>query len=182
MTRAVPSIGLTTSTLSPAATNAPNKCCKTCMILKSLLAAVVAMVLCTTLSTAIATKAADAITPTPSPAASAPAPQKLSPDAIKARRLTHLKNQFGLTADQEAKAKPIINQYVDDQIAAKRNKAKEKDLYAKYKSDIYGILNPDQQKQFAAAQREAKAKMLAARAAKGAKEAASPAPSPAKTN
>jgi Spy/CpxP family protein refolding chaperone len=146
------------------------------MIFKSLLSAIVAIVLCTTLST----KAADATTPAPSPTASAPAPRKLSPDAIKARRLAHLKNQFGLTADQEAKAKPIIDQYVDDQIAAKGDKAKQRDLYAKYKSDIYGILDPDQQKQFAAAQREAKAKIIAARAAKDAKEAASP--SPAKTN
>ncbi|HEY2123565.1 MAG TPA: hypothetical protein VGH07_08220 [Chthoniobacterales bacterium] len=146
------------------------------MILKSLLLAIVAMVLCTTLTT----KAADPTTPAPSPAASAPAPHKLSPDAIKARRLAHLKNQFGLTADQEAKAKPIIDQYVDDQIAAKGDKAKERDLYTKYKSDIYGVLDPDQQKHFAAAQREAKAKMTAARAAKEAKEAASP--SPAKTN
>lgn len=150
------------------------------MILKSLLSAIVAMALCTTLSITVTTKAADATTPAPSPAASAPAPHKLSPDAIKARRLAHLKNMFGLTADQEAKAKPIIGQYVDDQIAAKGDKAKERDLYAKYKSDIYGILDPDQQKQFAAAQREAKAKMIAARAAKEAKEAASP--SPARTN
>ena len=180
MTRAVSHNGLATSTLLPAATNGPNKCCKACMILKSLLSAIVAMVLYTTLSTTVATKAADATTPAPSPAASAPAPHKLSPDAIKARRLAHLKNQFGLTPDQEAKAKPIIDQYVDDQIAAKGDKAKQRDLYAKYKSDIYGILDPDQQKQFAAAQREAKAKMMAARAAKGAKEAASP--SPAKTN
>lgn len=146
------------------------------MTLKSLLLAIVAIVLCTTLST----KAADPTNPAPAPAASALAPHKLSPDAIKARRLAHLKNQFGLTADQEAKAKPIIDQYVDDQIAAKGDKAKERDLYAKYKSDIYGILDPDQQMHFAAAQREAKAKLIAARAAKEAKEAASP--SPAKTN
>jgi hypothetical protein len=176
MTRADSHNGPTASTLLPAATNGPNKCCKACMILKSLLLPIVAIVLCTTVSS----KAADPTTPAPSPAASAPAPHKLSPDAIKARRLAHLKNQFGLTADQEAKAKPIIDQYVDDQIAAKGDKAKERDLYAKYKSDIYGILDPDQQKQFAAAQREAKAKMIAARAAKEAKEAASP--SPAKTN
>lgn len=152
------------------------------MNLKSLLSAIPAMLLCATLSTTVTTKAADATTPAPSPAAGAPAPHRLSPDAIKARRLTRLKNQVGLTADQEAKAKPIIDQYVDDQIAAKGDKAKEKDLSAKYNSDIYGILNPDQQKQFATAQREAKAKMIAARAAKRAKEAASPSPSPAKTN
>jgi Spy/CpxP family protein refolding chaperone len=92
--------------------------------------------------------------------------------------LTRLKSTFGLTADQEVKAKPIIDQYVDDQIAAKGNKARQMDLRAKYNSDIYAILNPDQQKKFAFIQKEAIAKRNAARAAKAAKES----PSPAKTN
>ena len=96
--------------------------------------------------------------------------------------MKRLKNTFGLTADQEAKAKPIIDQYVDDQIAAKGDKSKQMDLRAKYNSDIYAILNPDQQKKFAFIQKEALAKMKAARAAKAAKESVSPSPAPAKTN
>jgi len=148
------------------------------MNLKSLLYVVPAIVLCGTLPTAATTKAADAA-PDASPAASASVTRKLSPEAMKARRLTRLKNSVGLTADQEASAKPIIDRFVDDQLAAKGDKAKQKELQAKYSSDIYGILNPDQQKTFAAAQKEAKAKMKAARAAK---EAGSPSPAPAKTN
>jgi Spy/CpxP family protein refolding chaperone len=156
-------------------------CCKGYMNLKSVLYAVPAMLLCATLSAAVTMKAADA-TASPSPAASARTAQKFSPDSLKAVRLTRLKNTVGLTADQEAKAKPIIDQYVDDQIAAKGNKSKQMDLRAKYNSDIYAILNPDQQKKFASIQKEALAKMKAARAAKAAKESASPSPAPAKTN
>jgi hypothetical protein len=151
------------------------------MNLKSLLYAVPTMVLCATLFTAVTNKAADAA-PDASPVVSAPTTHKFSPEAIKAGRLTRLKNAIGLTADQEAKAKPIIDQFVDDHIAAKGNKAKEKDLQAKYNSDIYGILNPDQQKKFASAQKEANARMKAARAAKAAKEGASPSPAPANTH
>ncbi len=139
------------------------------------------MVLCATFSIAVTAKAADA-TPAASPVAGAPAHHKFTPDTFKAARLTRLKNQVGLTPDQEAKAKPIIDQYVDALFAAKGNKAKQKDLRAKYESDIYGILNPDQQKQFAAAEKESKAKMKAARAAKAAKQAAAPSPAPATTN
>jgi hypothetical protein len=147
------------------------------MDLRPLLCAILTMVLCATLSAAIGAKAADAGA-SPSPVASAPAAHKFSPDEMKAIRLTRLKSTFGLTADQEVKAKPIIDQYVDDQIAAKGNKARQMDLRAKYNSDIYAILNPDQQKKFAFIQKEAIAKRNAARAAKAAKES----PSPAKTN
>jgi hypothetical protein len=151
------------------------------MNLKSLLYLVPVMVLCATLSTAVTTKAADA-DPEASPAASAPATPKLSPDVMKARRLARLKNLVGLTPDQEASAKPIIDQFVDDYLAAKGDKAKQKDVQTKYSSDIYGILNPDQQKKFAVARNEAKAKIKAAHAAKAAKEGASVSPAPAKTN
>jgi Spy/CpxP family protein refolding chaperone len=151
------------------------------MNLKSLLYVASTMVLCAIFSVAVTTAAAQA-DPDSSPAATGPATHKLSPQAIKAGHLKYLKNEVGLTADQEAKAKPIINQFVDDQIAAKGDKAKEIDLRAKFNSDIYGILNPDQQSKFALAQKEAKAKLKAARAAKAAKEAASPSPAPAKTN
>jgi hypothetical protein len=148
---------------------------------KSLLYAVQAMLLYAMLSGAGAMKAADPAA-SPSPAASAPATHKLSPDAIKAARLTRLKNTVGLTADQEAKAKPIIDQFVDDQIAAKGDKAKQMDLRAKYRSDIYTILNPDQQKVFASEQKKARAKNKAARAVKAAGESVSPSTTPAATN
>jgi Spy/CpxP family protein refolding chaperone len=148
------------------------------MNLKSLLRAVSTMVLFTTLSTALISNAA---TPDATPAAGAKTKHTVSPDAVKAARLTRLKNQVTLTADQEAKAKPIINQYVDDRQAANGDHAKLVALKTKYDSDIDAILTPDQKQKLAAAKSATAEKMKAARAAKkGAGAAASP--SPAKTN
>jgi hypothetical protein len=89
----------------------------------------------------------------PSPATVAQTKHRLSPGELKAERLAALKNRFGLTAEQEANAKRIIDRYVDDQIAAKGNRGKELDLRAKYNSDIYTILDPDQQQRFLSARR-----------------------------
>jgi Spy/CpxP family protein refolding chaperone len=148
------------------------------MNLKSLLRAVSAILLCTTLSSALI---ANAATPDATPAAGAKTKHTASPDAVKAARLTRLKNQVTLTADQEAKAKPIINQYVDDRQAAKGDTAKLVTLKTKYDSDIDAILTPDQKQKLAAEKNATAEKMKAARAAKkGAGAAASP--SPAKTN
>ncbi|HEY6841015.1 MAG TPA: hypothetical protein VI114_07330 [Chthoniobacterales bacterium] len=148
------------------------------MKLKSLLRAVSAMLLCTTLSTALI---ANAATPDATPAAGAKTKHTASPDAIKAGRLTLLKNQVALTADQEAKVKPIINQYVDDRQAANGDHAKLVALKTKFDSDIDAILTPDQKQKLAAEKSATAEKMKAARAAKkGAGAAASP--SPAKTN
>jgi protein CpxP len=147
------------------------------MNLNSLLRAIPAMLLCATLSTALIANAAspDAT----SPAAGAPAKHKPSPDAVKAARLTRLKNQVGLTADQEAKVKPIIDQYVDDRLAANGDRAKLVPLKTKYDSDINAILTPDQQKKLAASQSASIEKMKAARAKKA---AAGASPSPSKNN
>ena len=148
------------------------------MNFKSLLRALPVMLLCATLSTAII---ANAASPDPSPAASAKAKHKASPDAVKAARLTRLKNQADLTADQEAKAKPIIDQYVDDRQAANGDRAKLVALKTKYDSDIDAILTPDQQKKLAAAKSASVEKLKAARAAKAAAGAKS-SPSPSKNN
>jgi Spy/CpxP family protein refolding chaperone len=147
------------------------------MNLKSLLRAVSAMLLCTTLSTALISNAA---TPDASSAGAAKTKPTVSPDAIKAARLTRLKNQVGLTADQETKVKPIINQYVDDRQAAKGDRAKLVALKTKFDSDIDAILTPDQKQKLAAAKSATTEKMKAGRAAK--KGAAAASPSPAKTN
>jgi hypothetical protein len=155
------------------------------MNLKFFLRAVSTMALCATISATLpASKAADAASPAASPAASAAnagtkaAKRKASPDAIKKARLTVLKNQVGLTSDQEAKARPIIDKYVDDREAAKGDRAKLVDLKKKYDSDINAILTPEQQKKLAASKAASVEKMKAAKAAK----AASPAASPAKAN
>ena len=155
------------------------------MNLKSLLRAVPTMLLCATISTAFtATKAADAASPAASPAAEAGAKvakRTFSADAMKKARLTALKNEAGLTADQEAKAKPIIDKYVDDLATAKGDKAKRADLKTKYDSDINAILTPDQQTKVSASRAARIEKMMAAKAAKAA-ASASPAASPAKSN
>ncbi len=106
---------------------------------------------------------------------------KASPDAVKAARLTRLKNQVDLTADQEAKAKPIIDKYVDDRQAANGDRAKLVALKTKFDSDIDAILTPDQQKKLAAAKSASVEKIKAARAAKAAAGAKS-SPSPSKNN
>jgi Spy/CpxP family protein refolding chaperone len=155
------------------------------MNLKTLLKAVPAMLLCIT--ALAASKAKDPASPAGSPAAAGAdaaaqtaAKRKVSPDTIKKARLTVLKNQAGLTADQEAKAKPIIDKYVDDREAAKGDKAKLTELKTKYDSDINAILTPDQQKKLSASKAAPTEKMKAAKAAKAA-SSASPAASPAKS-
>jgi Spy/CpxP family protein refolding chaperone len=144
------------------------------MNLKSLLRAVATMLLGATLSTALV---ANAASPDPSPAAGAATKHKASPDAIKAARLTRLKNQVGLTSDQEAKAKPIIDKYVDDRQAANGNRATLVSLKNKFDGDINAILTPEQQTKLAASKSASVEKMKAARAKK-----AADAPSPAKSN
>ena len=158
------------------------------MNLKFLLRAVPTMLLCATISaTLAASKAADAASPAVSPAASTAdtgakaAKRKISPDAIKKARLTMLKNQVDLTSDQETKAKPIIDKYVDDREAAKGDRAKLVDLKNKYDSDINAILTPEQQKKLTASKAARVEKIKAAKAAKAA-TTASPAASPAKSS
>jgi Spy/CpxP family protein refolding chaperone len=144
------------------------------------------MLLCATISTAFtATKAANPESPAASPAAETAGAKvgkrAISADTMKKARLTALKNEAGLTADQEAKAKPIIDKYVDDLAAAKGDKAKRADLKTKYDSDINAILTPDQQTKVSASRAARIEKMKAAKAAKAA-ASASPATSPAKSN
>jgi Spy/CpxP family protein refolding chaperone len=148
------------------------------MNLKSLPRAIATMLLCATLSSAIL---ANAASPDPSPAAGATTKHKPSPDAIKAARLTRLKNQVGLTADQETKAKPIIDKYVDDRQAANGEHAKLLALKTQYDNDIDAILTPEQKTKLAAAKSASVEKMKAARAKKAAAGATS-SPSPAKAN
>jgi Spy/CpxP family protein refolding chaperone len=152
------------------------------MNLKTLLRAVPAILLCITISSAFAAeKAKDAASPAASPAAAgAQTAAKRSPDAIKKARLTVLKKQVDLTADQEAKAKPIIDKYVDDREAAKGDRAKLAELKTKYDSEINAILTPEQQKKLSASKAARIEKLKAARAAKAA-SSASPAASPAKS-
>jgi hypothetical protein len=122
--------------------------------------------------------------PAASPAASASADETgkkrtVSPETKAKARLTRLKNQVGLTADQETKAKPIIDKYVADREASKGDKAKLVSLKTQYDSDIAAILTPAQKTKLSAENAANTAKLKAAHAAKA---AASPSASPAKSN
>jgi hypothetical protein len=102
-----------------------------------------------------------------------------SSDTVKKARLTRLKNQVGLKADQEAKAKAIIDKYVDDRTAAKVDTKKLDALKSKFDSDINAILTPAQRKRLAASNAAAAAKGQATKE-KAAAEKAAASPSPKK--
>ena len=95
-----------------------------------------------------------------------------SSDTIKKARLTRLKNQVGLKADQEAKAKAIIDKYVDDRAAAKGNTKKLDALKSKFDSDIDAILTPAQRKKLAASNAATAAKGQATKEKADAEKAA----------
>jgi|ERR1700675_2456274 hypothetical protein len=157
------------------------------MNLKTLLRVIPVILVTATLGTAVAAskKVAD---PAASPSASVSSEttvkkRTVSPESLAKARLTRLKNQVGLTADQEAKAKPIIDKYVADRGVSKGDKAKLLSLKTQYDSDIAAILTPEQKTKLSAAKAENKAKLAAGRAHKAAeKAAASPATSPVKSN
>jgi Spy/CpxP family protein refolding chaperone len=151
------------------------------MNFKSLLRAGPTILFCATLSTGLIANAASPDATPATPAASVTTKHKVSLDSIKAARLTRLKNQVDLTPDQQAKAKPIIDKYVDDRHATNGDRKKLPALKTKYDSDINAILTPEQQKKLAAAQSATMEKLKAARAAKAA-AAASASPPPAKSN
>ena len=83
--------------------------------------------------------------------------------------LTALNNQVSLSADQQEKAKPIIDKHVADLEAVKNDttldkaakKAKVVELRKQYVTDINGILTPDQQKKWEASREANKAKVKA---------------------
>ena len=94
---------------------------------------------------------------------------KISPEQASKAMLTALNNQVTLSADQQDKAKPIIDKHVDDLETVKNDatldkagkKAKVVQLRQQYVTDINGILTPDQQKKWAASREENKAKIKA---------------------
>lgn len=93
-------------------------------------------------------------------------------DTVKKARLTRLKNQVGLKADQEAKAQAIIDKYVDDRAAAKGNTKKLDALKSKFDSDIDAILTPAQRKKLAASNAATAAKGQATKEKAAAEKAA----------
>ena len=94
---------------------------------------------------------------------------KVNPEAVSKGMLTALNKQVGLSADQQDKAKPIIDKHVADLEAVKNDttldkaakKAKVAELRQQYVTDINGILTPDQQKKWEASREANKAKVKA---------------------
>jgi hypothetical protein len=84
--------------------------------------------------------------------------QKASPNAVKSARLTILRNKVGLTADQEAEAKAIIDKYVDARQAANGNHARLVALKVNFDGDIDAILTSDQGKRWDAYRRASQPK------------------------
>jgi hypothetical protein len=145
------------------------------------------------------TKAKASPSPSPEAAVASPSPSAAaeattgatkkgrSPETTAKGMLTRLKNQVGLTADQEAKAKPIVEKYASDR-AAIRNDAsldsaaknqKFTALRTQYVSDIKSILTPAQQTKLASAQAANRERLKAGREKrKAGAVAASPSPSP----
>ena len=97
------------------------------------------------------------------------AAEKISPEAVSKGMLTALNKQVSLSADQQDKAKPIIDKHVADLEAVKSDttldkaakKAKVVELRQQYVTDINGILTPDQQKKWEASREANKAKVKA---------------------
>ena len=105
---------------------------------------------------------------------------KISPEQASKAMLTALNNQVTLSADQQDKAKPIIDKHVADLEALKNDttldkdakKAKVVELRQQYVNDINGILTPDQQKKWEASRDANKAKVKAHVKEKAAEKAA----------
>jgi cell division septum initiation protein DivIVA len=102
-----------------------------------------------------------------------------NPEAVSKGMLTALNNQVSLSADQQEKAKPIIDKHVADLEAVKNDatldkaakKAKVVQLRQQYVTDINGILTPDQQKKWGASRETNKAKVKARVKQKAAEQA-----------
>jgi protein CpxP len=122
-------------------------------------------------------------------AAPAKTKRTISPDAIKRAKLTNLRKDVGLTAEEETKVKPIIDRFVDGVQAAKHDPSLDSRtkrqqlaaLRARYNNELDGVLTVDQQQKLASLKAQRLARLRAGRtgAASGVSESAESAPSPA---
>jgi hypothetical protein len=100
--------------------------------------------------------------------------------------LTRLTNEAGLAASQQAKAKPIVDKYVADNMAVINDatldraakKAKHDQLKQQYDTDVTALMNAVQKRKYAAAEAATKARLEAARQKRAAGGAVSPSPTP----
>ena len=108
-----------------------------------------------------AVRAQSADSPAPAESIAAPAPAKakrrVNPEAIKRAKLTNLRKDVSLTAEEETKVKPIIDRFVDAVQAARHDPALDSrarrqqlaTLREQYNTELDAVLTPDQQQKLA---------------------------------
>lgn len=99
------------------------------------------------------------------------AKRKISPDALKRTRLNRLKKDVALTPDEEAKAKPIVDKFVDDAQGIKNDTSLDSrtrrqhlaDRRKQYDHDIDEVLTTDQREKLASIKSERLSRLRAGR-------------------
>ena len=121
-------------------------------------------------------RAQSAGSPAPAQSIGAPAPAKAkrraSPEAIKRAKLTNLRKDVSLTAEEETKVKPIIDRFVDAVQAARHDpsldsRARRQQLATlrqQYNTELDAVLTPDQQQKLASLKAQRLARLRAGRA------------------
>jgi hypothetical protein len=92
----------------------------------------------------------------------AKAKRKISPEALKRIRLNRLKRDVALTPDEEAKAKPIVDKFVDDAQGIKNDASLDSrtrrqhlaDRRKQYDHDVGEVLTTDQREKLASIKSE----------------------------
>jgi len=78
-------------------------------------------------------------------------------------RMEHISNQLNLTSDQKDKLRPMLNQEQkemmdlrqDPNLTEDQKRAKEREIHQKYKSQVEGVLTPEQRTKFREQRQEA---------------------------
>jgi Spy/CpxP family protein refolding chaperone len=71
-------------------------------------------------------------------------------------RMEHISNQLNLTSDQKDKLRPVLDQeqkemmdlHHDPNLTEDQKRAKEREIHQKYKSQIEGVLTPEQRTKY----------------------------------
>ena len=117
-------------------------------------------------------QSADSPAPAESIAAPAKAKRRVNPEAIKRAKLTNLRKDVSLTAEEETKVKPIIDRFVDAVQAARHDPALDSrarrqqlaTLREQYNTELDAVLTPDQQQKLASLKAQRLARLHAGRA------------------
>jgi hypothetical protein len=120
----------------------------------------------------------------PAESIGAPAPAKtkrrVSPEAIKRAKLTNLRKDVSLSAEEETKVKPIIDRFVDAVQAARHDPSLDSrtrrqqlaTLREQYNTELDAVLTSDQQQKLASLKAQRLARLRAGRTNSATKPAA----------